>query len=389
MTDDSESTVDRLAADDVEVLEWGASLLGAGGGGHPRLDALWLTQELADGAEVRVVGVDSLTGGWVLPVAVAGSTASVAVEKLPAGDELRRCVAVAERQLGAEVDTIGVVEIGGSNALIPFIAATQTGKPVADADLMGRAFSSLDQTVVGCGPEFTGAWVCAEAHGAAMVVDGVDPRAAERVMRGALTGLGGWAALAYPPLSADTFRRLALPGTVSHAVRLGRRHREAAAAGADGATLAHRLGGEHLGRGTVLEVHRYRGQKYAGGSVAVRSLDGERVFRVEMQNEYTMVLRDGEVVVTTPDVVCLLDAHRRRVIQTEEVRRGHEVDILLLPVPDRLWQADLLPRLGPRAHGLDVDPVRYRSGDSGRRSASPTAPPTAPASVPPTLPYRT
>ncbi|GDY32269.1 DUF917 domain-containing protein [Gandjariella thermophila] len=357
----AESFVDRLAGDDVEALERGASLLGSGGGGHPRLGALWLNRELAGGAEVRVVGVDSLTG-WVLPVAAAGSTASVAVEKLSAGDELRRCVEVAEQHLGIEVDTIGVLAIGGGNALFPFIAAAQTGKPVPDADLTGRAFSGLEQTVVGCGPEFTGTWVSAEAHGAAMVIDGAGPPAAERVMRGALAGLGGWAALAYPPLPADTFRRLALAGTVSHALRLGHQHRQAAQAAEDGATLARRLGGEHLGRGTVLEVHRGSGGKYAGGSVAMRSPDGDGLFRVEMGDEYTMVLRDGEVVATTPDVICLLDTHRRQVIPTGQVRRGHEVDILLLPVPDRLWHADVLPRLAPRAYGLDADPVRYRAG---------------------------
>jgi len=363
--------VERLTEDDVDALQWGANLLGSGGGGHPRLGALWLTRELARGADVEVIGIDAISEGWVLPVAAAGSTASVAVEKLPAGDELGRCVAVAERYLGVRIDAIGVLEVGGSNALFPFIAAAQTGRPVVDADLMGRAFSRLDQTVVGCGPELTGAWVSAEAHGAAMVIDGVDPRAAERVMRGALTGLGGWAALAYPPLRLSTYRRVARAGTVGAAIRLGRQHREAAAAGAAGDVLAGRLGGEHLGQGTVLEVHRYTGRRFASGTVAVRTTDGRRVLRVEMQNEYTMVLRDGEVVATTPDVICLLDTHSRQVIQTGQVRRGHEVDVLTLPVPDRLWDPDVLTRVAPRAYGLDAEPVRGPATNSPRASSLP------------------
>jgi hypothetical protein len=349
--------IEKVGADEVDPLLRGASLLGAGGGGNPHLSALWLGKELAAGAEVRVIGMDALDQGWVLALCAFGSGASVAIEKLPAGDELRRCVATAEHQLGCPVDAIGVLEIGGSNALFPFIAAAQTGKPVVDGDLMGRAFSRLDQVVMAA-EDLVGAWVAAEAHGAAVVVDQVDAHTAERVMRGALTGLGGWAVLAYPPIAASSYRQVALPGTVTEAIRLGRQHQAGVAAGDDGGALADRLGGDCLGQGTVLEVHRYAGKAFASGSVAVRSVDGRRVLRVEMQNEYSMVLRDGDVVATAPDVICVLDAHSLQPIQTGQVRRGHEIVILTLPVPDRLWQPDVLPRVGPRAQGLDADPVR-------------------------------
>lgn len=350
----------KLGAEDVDPLQRGASLLGSGGGGDTHLGALWLRKELATGAEVHMIDIDELTQGWVLTLCVAGSTASVAIEKLPAGDELSRCVTTVENYLGIAVDAIGVLEIGGSNALYPFIAAAQTGKVVVDGDLMGRAFSRLDQTVAPLG-ELTGTWVSAEAHGAAVVVDGVDPRTAERVLRGALTGLGGWAVVAYPPMPARSYRRVAIPGTVSDAIKLGRQHHAGVAAGDDGGALAARLGGDFLGQGTVLEVYRYAGKAFASGSVAVRTVDGRQVLRVEMQNEYSMVLRDGEVVATTPDVICVLDAHSMQPIQTGQVRRGHEVAILTLPAPDRLWQPDILPRVAPRAHGLDADPVRTRT----------------------------
>jgi len=350
-------TITSLGLDDVDALRRGASLLGSGGGGDAQLSGLWLAKELTDGRRLRVIDADELSDGWVLTLCAAGSTASVAVEKLPAGDELSRCVAMAEKYLGVTMDAIGLLEIGGSNALFPFIAAAQTGKPVVDGDLMGRAFSRLDQTVA-AREDLLGAWVCAEAHGAAMVVDGVDAHTAERVLRGALTGLGGWAALAYPAIRAPRYRDIVLPGTVTAALELGRQHRIGSETGDDGAALADRLDGVFLGQGTVLEVYRYTGKAFASGSVAVRTADGQHVLRVEMQNEYTMVLCDGEVVATAPDVVCLLDAHTLQAIQTSQVRRGHEVVALALPVPDRLWQPDVLHRFGPRAHGLDADPTR-------------------------------
>lgn len=350
-------TLTSLGSDDVDPLQHGASLLGSGGGGDAQLGGLWLAKELADGQRIRMIDADDLAGAWVLTLCAAGSTASVAIEKLPAGDELSRCVAMAENYLGTTMDAIGLLEIGGSNALFPFIAAAQTGKPVVDGDLMGRAFSRLDQTVT-ARDDLVGAWICAEAHGAAMVVDGVDAHTAERVLRGALTGLGGWAALAYPAISGERYREVVLPGTVTAAVELGRKYQIGADAGDDGAAFAARLGGVFLGQGPVLEVHRYAGRAFASGSVAVQTIDGRHALRIEMQNEYTMVLRDGEITATTPDVICLLDAHTLQAIQTSQVRRGHEVVVLALPVPDRLWQPDILDRFGPRAHGLDADPRR-------------------------------
>ncbi|GDY28487.1 DUF917 domain-containing protein [Gandjariella thermophila] len=344
-----------LSLDDVEALHWGANLLGSGGGG-PRLGALLVSTALTNGAAARLVTVDALSGGWVLPVAVVGSSASVGAEKLPAGDEWRRAVQVAERHLGATVDAIAVPLIGGATTLYPFLAATQTGKPVVDADLSGRACSRLDQTVVGA--ELRGTWVFADAHGTAVILHGADARLAERVIRGAVAGLGGWAAVACPPLRAETFRTQALTGSVSQAITLGGRYLAGIAARDDGKALAARLGGHHLGQGTVLEVRRFAGPTFARGSVGIRATDQRRVLRVEMQNEFAMVMCDGEVVATAPDVICLLDVHSRQVIQTGQVRRGHEVDVFVLPVPDRLWQPDVLDRVAPRAYGLETHPVR-------------------------------
>jgi uncharacterized protein len=344
-----------LSTDDVDALQWGAYLLGSGGGG-PRLGALLVHTAAAQGARARLLDVDALADGWVLPIASVGSLTSVGAEKLPAGDEWRRCVEVAQAHLGITVDAIGVTLIGGEAALCPVLAAAQSGKPVLDADLVGRACSRLDQTLLG--PDIRGSWVFAEAHGAAMIIDDVDAVGAERIIRGALAGLGGWAAFAFPPVRMERYRRTALRGTVSHAMWLGRQYLGGIAARDDGTALAARLGGHHLGRGTVLEVRRFAGSTFARGSVGVRTADRHQVLRVEMQNEFAMVMCDGEVVATAPDVICLLDVHSRQVIQTGQVRRGHEVDILALPVSDRLWDADRLASLAPGSYGLHTDPVR-------------------------------
>ncbi|MFJ3819681.1 S-methyl thiohydantoin desulfurase domain-containing protein [Streptomyces nodosus] len=50
--------------------------------------------------------------------------------------------------LGGELAAVGVIEIGGLNAVAAVLAAARLGAPVLDGDLMGRAFPRINRTTV-------------------------------------------------------------------------------------------------------------------------------------------------------------------------------------------------------------------------------------------------
>src|SRR5207244_6996664 len=67
-------------------------------------------------------------------------------ERLTDPQPIPRAVTMMEEYLGRTFRAVMSVEIGGGNAIQPFMAAALLGKPVVDADAMGRAFPEAQMT---------------------------------------------------------------------------------------------------------------------------------------------------------------------------------------------------------------------------------------------------
>ena len=67
--------------------------------------------------------------------------------------------------------------------------------------------------------------------------------------------------------------------------------------------------------------------------------------------------RDGRIVVTTPDLICLLDSVSGEAIGTESLRYGQRVSVIALPAPAILRTPKGIEHVGPRAFGHDTDYV--------------------------------
>jgi len=71
------------------------------------------------------------------------------------------------------------------------------------------------------------------------------------------------------------------------------------------------------------------------GTATIEGLDGDRGARMEIafQNEWAVAWRDGVPVVTTPDLICVLNAVTGEAIGTETLRYGQRVAVVALPAP--------------------------------------------------------
>jgi hypothetical protein len=136
--------VNEVQVSDAHALALGAGILGTGGGGNTYLGRIWLERELKKRKiSCRVIDAYQVDDqAWVCGVGTMGAP-TVAVEKIPRGDELEKAVRVLESHLGVSFEEIVIGEIGGANALKPVICALQMGLPVIDGDGMGRAFPEL------------------------------------------------------------------------------------------------------------------------------------------------------------------------------------------------------------------------------------------------------
>lgn len=355
----------RIEPPEVPALERGVAVLGSGGGGDTRIAGLLLRRRLAAGANVVVHALDEVPPqAYVVPVGVVGAT-PVFNEKLPGGQEFAAAVAAIERWTGTRAAAVASLEIGGLNGLLPL--AWDLGLPVVDADLTGRGVPRLDQlSLNACGRPVTPA-ALAEPGGQVLVQATGFPADLERTVRAFLPSAGGWAALALAPLPVHELACCSVAGSVSAALRLGRRMLELGESPGPG-PLAEATGGRVLALGRVIEVARRPGPRRHGragfsrGGVTVADHATGALLRLEMENEYLLALRDGRLVASTPDVLAVLDRRTVTPISGDAVRAGMEVIVLQVPIAAFWTDPGRIELVAPRAYGIDCDPVLLGGG---------------------------
>ncbi|WP_427890155.1 DUF917 domain-containing protein [Kribbella sp. GL6] len=342
---------------DLEALVVGVTLLGSGGGGDTGAFGRMLRRRLGVG-ELILRDAADLPGVSVSPIGVVGAT-SVLMEKLPSGGEFETAVRAVSRWTGADVTALMSLEAGGLNGLTALIAALDLGLPVVDADLMGRALPRLDQFSWAVAGRSLTPCALSEPSGQVIVVDNVDAAGLERAVRSFVAQTGGWAVLALAPTPIEAAAVDAVEGSLTRALTLGRAH-GALEPGTAPAAVADGLGGRLLGSGRVEEVARHviadGGAAFGRGSLCVVDSASRAVIRIETENEYLLALVDGTPVVTTPDLLCVLDHRTLQPIAVDGVRTGDEVVVLALPGPTWWRHPDRLRHVAPEAFGLACPP---------------------------------
>jgi DUF917 family protein len=264
-----------------------------------------------------------------------------------------------EDYLGRRFRAVMAVEIGGSNALQPLQIAAVAGLPVVDADAMGRAFPEAQMTSFAIRDLPMAPLTLVDVRDNAVIVS----RAAswkwmERLSRKVCVEVGSIAATCKAPRTGREVKECAILGTVSKAVRLGdtvraarREHRDPVRA------VIEAEGGRRLFIGKVRDVDRRATEGFLRGVAVLDGLDGDkgRAFRLAFQNEFAVGWLDDRPVVTTPDLICVLDTVSGEAIGTETLRYGQRVTVAALPAPPILLTPKGLEHVGPRAFGYDLE----------------------------------
>ncbi len=81
---------------------------------------------------------------------------------------------------------------------------------------------------------------------------------------------------------------------------------------------------------------------------------------IEFQNENLIAHRDGQVICTVPDLICVVDSETGEPVTTELLRYGLRVTVLGFPAPSLWTTPEGLAVAGPRVFGYDTDysPIR-------------------------------
>jgi DUF917 family protein len=349
----------QLSSDDIEALAVGAWILGTGGGGSPYHALLNLRRLYQEGSRVDLIDIDELRDDDAVAVVSVMGAPLVILERTVDSRLIARAVAAMEEHLGRKFRAVMAVEIGGGNGMQPLLAAAHLGIPVVDADAMGRAYPEAQMTSFAVGDLSPCPLTSIDPRGNEVVISqSATWKWMERVSRKVCTEFGSIAATCKAPRTGAEVKKWGIPRTTTKAINLGRAVNDANRRHADPiAAILNTESGRRLFTGKVVEVERRTTEGFLRGRTVIEGLGDDRAARIEIdfQNEWVVVWRDGQPVVSTPDLICVLDSESGEAIGTETIRYGQRTTVIALPAAPVFLTPRGLDHVGPRAFGYDLD----------------------------------
>lgn len=349
-------------AESIDALAIGAWILGTGGGGSPYLAQLNLKNLYEKGKRCRVIQPEYLNDDDLIAVVSQMGAPLVGQERLVDPATLARSVRLMEEFIGQKFSAIMAVEIGGGNALSPFLAAAHLDIPVVDADAMGRAYPEAQNTSFAIGNLKMYPLSLVDCRDNEAIVSRVPSWVwMERISRKITTEVGSVASTCKAPRTGAEVKEWGILHTVTKATQIGEAVLEARRTHSNPIEAILELeGGKTLFVGKIVDVDRVATGGFLRGKARLSGLGDsqEDNLILEFQNEWLVALRNGDPIAMSPDLICLLDTDSGDAIGTETVRYGQRVTVVALPAPALLRSERGLLNVGPRAFGYDFD---YRS----------------------------
>lgn len=344
----------KLTLDNLDDLAIGSAILGSGGGGDTSYAHMMAKYQMEKTEFVSLINFSELDPeDLVLPIGIMGAPLAE-LEKILNGNEFLFMFEKLEKTLEKKINAILPFEIGGANAFVPLMVASQMNLPVLDADTMGRAFPEGQMSscnLLGASP--TPGFVT-DCLGNTAIIHATNSRMMEKISRHVTIAMGSIAAFGFYPLSGFQAEKCTLHKSVSKAISIGRAHRKAKEEGSDPLEAVLNLcKGIYIGSGRITDIDRAISKGFLNGSVTLQSSDEQIV--VYFQNEYLVAKRNDKIVATTPDILMLLEQETGTPITSESIQYGLRANLIALPAPPIWTTSSGLELVGPRHFGYEVD----------------------------------
>ena len=351
--------------ENLEDLAVGAAVLGSGGGGDPYIGKLMAIQAIREHGPVQLISPDELDDDTlVVPLAMMGAP-TVTIEKIPSGQEIIHAFESIQEYLGRKIDATVSIEAGGLNSTTPFCVAAQMGIPLVDADGMGRAFPELQMVTCTLGGVSATPMALADEKGNSAILNTINNHWTETLARSLTVDMGASAMIAIYAMTGKQVKEAMVPNTLSLAETIGRAIREARAKHQEPVKAVLKLTkGFEIFRAKIGDVERKTVAGFARGEAkfqGIEAYEGSELI-LQFQNEHLVAIQDGEIVVSVPDLITVLDIETGEPITTEGLRYGFRVVVLGIPCTEKWRTPEGLELVGPRYFGYEIDyvPVETR-----------------------------
>ncbi|RNB92827.1 DUF917 domain-containing protein [Brevibacillus fluminis] len=342
----------------LENIAAGAAVLGTGGGGDPHVGKLMAMAAIEKYGPVTLLSPQEVgDDDWVVSASMTGAP-SILVEKIPSGTEVIRAFEAICEYSEKEIKAIYPIEIGGVNSIVPLVLGAITGLPVVDTDGIGRAFPELQMVTFHLAGLQSAPLSVADEKGNTLIVTGIDNQWNERIIRAALIAMGGSVMVCSNLMQGRVLKAEGIHHTLTLAEKIGEtvhglRHRNENPI----AALVDVLEGKLLFEGKINNLLRRNAGGFTRGEVyfdGINRYQGKQAM-ISFQNEFLVATIDQQPVVTTPDLIMILDLETGFPITTEVLRYGNRAAIVAMPC-DAKWRTEKgLQTAGPRYFGYDID----------------------------------
>jgi DUF917 family protein len=261
--------------------------------------------------------------------------------------------------LGEPIGAIISIEIGGINAGHALDAAANLGLPIVDADYAGRAIPEANCITPNLFGKPLYPRLLIDFYGDVLYLKTAqNNRMVERIGKSvsvAALGIVGGASI---PLRAKEVKEIAIPGTLTECLEIGRSLRHAREEGRDPieALAGHLPDTWVLFRGSISSR---RWESRAGYMWGEHEVDGEGDFsgqrlRIWYKNENHVTWLNGEPYVCSPDIIEVVDGETGDPLVNTDLQEGQKIAVIGVKRRAQFDNPRGLEVLGPQHWGFDI-----------------------------------
>lgn len=356
----------KIGIQEIEDIALGAALLGAGGGGDPYIGKLMAIGAVNECGPVTLIDPEEVPDdAIIMPIACMGAP-TVLCEKGIGGKEYQSLYDMVSRFYGKDIYAFMPMEAGGVNSMFPIAASARMGLPMVDADGMGRAFPELQMVTFTIGGISATPMALTDEKGNRVIFETITNKWTEELARVVTMSCGAAVSVSLYLMTGKELKEYAVKNIVTKSQQLGEAIRTVKECG-DKTPEEHFLEfseGIKLFKGKIVDVLRETREGFNFGKVVLDGI-GEYKNRnayVEFQNENLSATVDGEMLATTPDLICLVDTETFQPVPTDALKYGKRVMVIGLKC-FHMWRTkEGLELVGPRYFGIDTDyvPIEVR-----------------------------
>lgn len=349
-----------IGIQEIEDIALGAALLGAGGGGDPYVGKLVAMGAVKECGPVTLLDPEEVPDDALLvPIAMMGAP-TVLGEKGIGGGEYQTLYNMVSQFFGKKIYAFMPIEAGGVNSMLPIAACARLGLPLVDCDGMGRAFPELQMVTFTIGGMSATPMALTDEKGNSVIFETITNKWTEELARAVTMSRGGSVSVSLYPMTGAQMKAYSVKNIVTRSQKLGEAIRTVKNCADDVTPEEHFLQfseGYKLFKGKIADVLRETRGAFNFGKVMLEGIGeckGHQAY-VEFQNENLTATVDGEILATTPDLICLVDTETFTPVTTDALKYGKRVLVIGLKCFE-MWRTPAgIDLVGPRYFGCDTD----------------------------------